>query len=384
MKMIGATSAVLTAKHGCGFLLWEPKSTLPDGSPYTYHTQIGDVLAEFVSVMTQNNIGYGFYFSLTNNFFLNAFGHNVKPPSTLLPGQASVTQAEFEALSLSLVSELWTDYGPLTEIWLDGGCGAMCDQVASRVRQLPNAAGAVAFNGGGVSDSPVRWCGTEGGSPSGWPTIWSTTACVPSWCAPGSGSGSPPNTTNATWYPSGVDMTIQEGDHWFFTPSASLHTVADLAVVYHHSVGANAHLELDFAVDRTGAIAPAHAALYASFGAWITGCYSTPIANGVIAAGQTSTVIAITGSSNVDRIAMKEDISGGQFVIDFKVEALFGGAWIPFSSGTTIGAKRIDVSAAGPALITSIRVTIISAFAPGHNGVSIDVFSGNGCATSEY
>ena len=35
-KTLGATSAVLTAKHGCGFLGWQTKTTLPDGSPYGY------------------------------------------------------------------------------------------------------------------------------------------------------------------------------------------------------------------------------------------------------------------------------------------------------------------------------------------------------------
>ena len=26
----------MTAKHGCGFLLWPTETTLPDGSPYDY------------------------------------------------------------------------------------------------------------------------------------------------------------------------------------------------------------------------------------------------------------------------------------------------------------------------------------------------------------
>jgi len=36
MVALGARSAVLTAKHGCGHLLWPTNVTLPDGSPYTY------------------------------------------------------------------------------------------------------------------------------------------------------------------------------------------------------------------------------------------------------------------------------------------------------------------------------------------------------------
>jgi hypothetical protein len=119
-----------------------------------------------------------------------------------------VTQAQFEALALAQVEELWTKFGDLTEIWLDGGCGAMCDKVGALVKQT-NAAKAVAFNGGGVSDSPVRWCGTEGGNPKAGPgrAVWSTAAC--GWCPAGSGSGAPPNTSNAIWYqPQGGRTTV--------------------------------------------------------------------------------------------------------------------------------------------------------------------------------
>ena len=90
---------------------------------------------------------------------------------------------------------------------------SLCDRVDLLIKTLPNAAGAVAFNGGGVSASPVRWCGTEGGHPQQGPggSVWSTTACPDVWCAPGSGPGSPPNSSGALWYPSGVDFTLQLG-----------------------------------------------------------------------------------------------------------------------------------------------------------------------------
>jgi len=239
MKAIGATYAVITAKHGCGHLLWPTKVALPSGAPYTYHVREDlNVLQQFVDALTAANIGHGFYFSLTNNFYLNTFGHSTRPPSTLLPGQASVTQAQYEDISIALMTELWTQFGPLQEIWLDGGCGDLCNRVSALYKASPNAANAVAFNGGGgVSANAVRWCGTEGGSPPGWPTVWSTADC--GWCPDGSGSGAPPNATSAAWYPSGVDVTLQLGDHWFFTPGDALHSLSDLATFYHRSVGAN-------------------------------------------------------------------------------------------------------------------------------------------------
>ena len=66
---------------------------------------------------TAAGIGHGFYYSLTNNFFLNVISHQAGASKTLLPGQVNVSQAEFEAIALAQVTELWTEYGNLTEIW---------------------------------------------------------------------------------------------------------------------------------------------------------------------------------------------------------------------------------------------------------------------------
>ena len=35
-KALGAREAVLTAKHGCGFVLWDTAVTLPNGEVYPY------------------------------------------------------------------------------------------------------------------------------------------------------------------------------------------------------------------------------------------------------------------------------------------------------------------------------------------------------------
>lgn len=378
-KALGVTSAVLTAKHGCGFLAWETATTLPDGSPYRYHISAEQATAKkFVAATAAAGIGHGFYYSLTNNFFLNVKSHNVQPPSTLLPGQANVTQAQFEDLALAQVEELWTQFGDLTEIWLDGGCGAMCDRVGALVKAT-HARGAVAFNGGGVSDSPVRWCGTEGGQPvrTGGP-VWSTAACPDMWCGSGSGSGSPPNTSGAIWYPSGIDVTLQQGDRWFFTPGAPLHPLADLVSFYHNSVGMNGHLEIDFAISRTGEVDPLHAAAYAGFGAWIRSCYASPVASSSLPAGATSFVLDLGAAAvSIDRVRMLEDQTAGQLIFSYVVEAKVGGTWQPFSAGESIGATRIDI-AASPVVATALRCSITAAFGV-PTGLRLDAFAPQPC-----
>ena len=107
------------------------------------------MLKLFVQECQKNNIGYGFYYSLTNNFFLNVFGHNVHPPSTLIPNQARVTQKEYEDIAIAQMRELWTQFGELTEIWLDGGTGDIGPRVAALLNETL-AFNAVAFNGGCV------------------------------------------------------------------------------------------------------------------------------------------------------------------------------------------------------------------------------------------
>jgi len=291
-------------------------------------------------------------------------GHYVRPASTLLPGQAAVTQAQYEDLAIAQMSELWTQFGPLTEIWLDGGCLDLCPRVGALLNSTL-ARDAVAFNGGGgTSAHAVRWCGTEGGAPAdAGGTVWSTAAC--GWCPDGSGSGDAPNSTGAAWYPSGVDFTLQTGDHWFYTPGQPVHTLAELIAVYHASVGANGHLELDFAIDRTGGVDPVHAAAYAAFGDWIRACYGAPLATGAATPGAPASVtVALPGGgATVDRVSLSEDQSAGQMVIDYAVEvSVAGGAFAPFSTGTTIGARRIDVRAAVDN-VTAVRVTVLSAFA---------------------
>ena len=96
-----------------------------------------------------------------------------------MPGQVLVTQAQYETIALAQVKELWTAYGNLTEIWLDGGCGAMCDRVGQLVRAT-NAVGAVAFNGGGESSlrAHAHACNCAGGEKGQPPPGDVVRACV--------------------------------------------------------------------------------------------------------------------------------------------------------------------------------------------------------------
>ena len=65
----------------------------------------------------------GFYHGSVNNAFLNVRGGTVGKP-TGIPGQAVLTEDEMYKVLLTNPRQLWTDYGPLAEVWFDGGVPA--------------------------------------------------------------------------------------------------------------------------------------------------------------------------------------------------------------------------------------------------------------------
>ena len=260
---------------------------------------------------------------------------------------------------------------------------------------------ALALNGEGISPSPGRWSGTEGSVPPGWPNIYSTTCCNLSAPDPAhtcEGAGCAPDDASglAFYNPSSTDFTLQANDVWFFEPAAPLRSLDEMIAAYHATVGANTVLELDFAVDRTGRIAPDHAALYARFGAWRRACYGgAPLAAAELLPGASSVELPLPGGAGaraMDRVVLQEAVQAGvygQCVANYSLEvrlAAGGGGWAPFgvSGAHLIGAKRIELNAASagavgaPLNATAVRFNVSREWCASH--VRVAVFGPDACA----
>ena len=347
MTALGAKGAILTAKHGCGHLLWPTKTMLPDGSAYPYcvgrnNSYIKqDVLALFQKSMTAANIRHGFYYSLTNNFFLNVLHHKANASPNVLKGQQNVTQAQFESIALAQVSELWTNYGSLGEIWFDGGYTS--DMQVALTKVLENQKDAIGFGGCSsdsscISPNPSTWIGTESGEGACPDGLWST------------GNVKCGDPKSLKFITKTCDTTLQNNDHWFWTPPATaIRNLDTMIEVYHDTVGNNGVMELDFAIDRDGLVAPEHEALYRSLGAWIKSCYGTPViydgsSNIQLNATTWQYTIALQGhdanaTTTVDRVVMREDITHGQRVRSWKLMV----DKVMVSQGTSIGNRRVTI-----------------------------------------
>ncbi len=86
---------------------------MPDGTRYPYRVddaKYGDIVADFARTLSSAGIGHGYYFSLTNSFYLGIEGHAVMP-GPRLPGQQNVTLAQFESMYTAALKELWSQYG---------------------------------------------------------------------------------------------------------------------------------------------------------------------------------------------------------------------------------------------------------------------------------
>ena len=140
-----------------------------------------------------------------------------------------------------------------------------------------------------------------------------------------------------------TDTVLQKFGHWFWTaPGGAVRPLSTLIDVYHDTVGSNGVLELDFAIDRDGLVAPQHEAAYRALGAWIHSCYGTPVPT---TAGTPTRLNATTwryelraaSTTAADRAVVREDIAHGQLVRRWSLAA--DGAVV--AQGTSVGNRKV-------------------------------------------
>ena len=131
--------------------------------------------------------------------------------------------------------------------------------------------------------------------------------------------------------------------------------------VYHATVGNNAVLELDFAIDDTGNVQAEHAAAYKALGDWARACYSQAMGQ---KSGNSSVLTVTFGRAvTMDRVMVQEAFELGERVRAWRVDvqATVGGGWAAFTNGTAVGYKRISLGASQA--VVAVRLSITSAVA---------------------
>jgi alpha-L-fucosidase len=372
MKMV-----IITAKHHDGFCLWPTKTTTHSVASSPWKNGQGDVIRELKDSCDAYGMKFGVYLSPWDR---NAACYGDSPA--------------YNRFYMEQLTELLTWYGKVDEVWFDGANGEGADGRRQEydwqayydlIRKLqPDAVVA-------IMGEDVRWVGTESGY--GRETEWSATVLAPGG-TPESvaineelgvnpmsqdlGSSSLVNKAqHLFWYPAEVDVSIRPGWFWRASEDTLVKDVAKLADIYLSSVGRNAVLLLNVPPDNRGLITDHDIRSLQGLKAWIDEMYATDLLNGARPYGSgasalidgdngtswsprrnrvSSFVPAIAATFNV--AMLQEDISKGQRVEKFIIEALANKQWDTIATGTTIGYKRMirfpEVRA------DEIRLTIVS------------------------
>ena len=376
IKDAGMKMLIVTAKHHDGFCLWPSAFTNHSVRSSPWRNGKGDVVGDVAAACKESGIKFGVYLSPWDRH----------EPTY---GNSPVYNEHF----LNQLRELLTKYGDIAEVWFDGACGEGPNGKKQEydwqsyyklIRELqPNAVIA-------IMGPDVRWVGTESGY--GRETEWSVVPGVArnlnaiaasSQQNPVDGAFVPTdlmgddlasrdkikNASSLVWYPAETDVSIRPG--WFYHESQDdlVNTPEKLADIYYGSVGRNSVLLLNIPPDKRGrinendikALKGLRKTLDQTFTTNLTTAARVTASNerrghkahaiidrdpgtywttddGVESA---TLDIQLARTLTFNRAMLQENMSVGQRVEAFTLQAWVGRAWRDLTKGTTIGYKRL-------------------------------------------
>lgn len=358
-KAAGAKFAVLTATHETGFGLWQS-----DVNPYClkavkWRDGKGDVVRDFVNSCRKYGIQPGIYIGIRWNSLLGI--HNFKAEGD---GEfARNRQAWYKRLCEKMVTELCTRYGDLFMIWFDGGAddpkGLGPDVEPIVTKYQPEC---LFYHN--VNRADFRWGGSESGT-VGYP-------CWSSFPYPYSHSNANEGVRNHNdllahgdadgryWVPAMADTPLRgyNGRHeWFWEPGdddKAVYPLENLMDMYEKSVGRNATLIVGLTPNPDGVIPEGDVKRLKEWGEEIARRFGTPLA---LTSGKAKKLsLDLKGKQKVNYYILQEDITLGERIRAYRVEARTGGKWVTVAKGISVGHKRIERF--GPVEATAFRVVV--------------------------
>lgn len=345
LKQGGFKMVILTAKHHDGFCLWPTKTTKHSVASSPWKEGKGDVVRELRDACSEYGMKFGVYLSPWDR---NADCYGDSPA--------------YNRFFIEQLTELLTNYGEVHEVWFDGANGEGpngkkqvydWDAFYETIQRLqPNAVMA-------IMGDDVRWVGNEKGI--GRESEWSATVLTPGVYArseeTNAALGVTPtsadlggremlkNARELFWYPSEVDVSIRPG--WFYhaEEDAKVKSLKHLSDIYFQSVGYNSVLLLNIPPDRRGLIHQADSVRLKEFADYRQRIFAdNRVVDGeklwqVQPGGEQ--VYQLKPGSVINLVMLQEDITKGQRVEAFRVEAWMNGQWTQIAEGTTVGYKRM-------------------------------------------
>jgi alpha-L-fucosidase len=385
LKETGFKTLILTCKHHDGFCLWPSRYTKHSIKYSPYKNGNGDVVKEVSEACKKYGLKFGVY--------LSPWDRN----------HAEYGKPAYITYYRNQLKELFTLYGPISEMWFDGANGGKGYYGgANETRKINGATyydwpttlslvrsmqpDVIFFSDAGPG---VRWVGNEKGSAgeTNWNTISADTLFAGKAGIEGLlNTGSP---DGDKWIPAETDVSIRPG--WFYhkEEDSLVKAPQQLFNIYLTSVGRGSTLLLNIPPDRRGLFHENDIEALKGFRKLLNKEFAVNLASKAkvtagsfrgnvkeyspsnITDGNKNTYWATddaitTGSfeinlgntSTIKYIVLQEYIRLGQRVKGFTVEIWKDNNWQKVAEGTTIGYKRI--LAIKPVETHRIRVNIYS------------------------
>jgi len=347
-KAAGATYAILTVKHGTGFCLWPSKVNKYNVGHTKWRNGTADILKAFIASCKKYSLKPSLYYNTNSNTYYNA-GYQ--------PFVSDSAHIAYNKAVLAQLTELWSNYGKMFEIWFDGGVNGIEPEVLKLIHTLQPQA--ILFQGPASFKNIIRWIGNEDGI-----------AAYPQWSRANVSTASNGlvridelhgEPDGKIWCPAESDFPIRKNNAWNggwlwkANQENYLFTIKELTDKYYKSVGRNTNMLVGMVVDTSGLIPRQDSLVFDSLGKNIKKLFSKP----VISAKQSRKriiTLQLSTPKQISQVIIKEDIRGGENVRRYLIQAMVGNKWINIAAGQSIGHKRIQKFT--PVITNKIRFSI--------------------------
>lgn len=380
IKDAGMKMVIFTAKHHDGYIMWQSRYTDHGIMSSKFRDGKGDVLRDLSESCRKYGLELGIYLSPADLYQIESpgglYGNLSKPTIRTIPREvegrpfSNKTKFKFNVddyneYYLNQLFELLTEYGPISEIWLDGAHPKTKGGQTYNYNAWRELIRTLAPKANIFGREDLRWCGNEGGH-----TRDSEWNVVPYMANP----------DTLTWYsdmmadhlggreqlcegkylhyqPAETDVSIRDGWFWRDNTHQQTRTADNVFDMYERSVGGNAILLLNLPPDNQGRFPEKDLKTLEETGRRIRETYGIDLLEGAkcpkaLLDNDIDTYIKVKDGEDfvitlpekrwINRIVLQEAIATvGERAERFAVDARIDGEWKEIAISTNIGHKRI-------------------------------------------
>lgn len=380
IKDAGMKMVIFTAKHHDGYIMWQSRYTDHGIMSSKFRDGNGDVLRDLSESCRKYGLELGIYLSPADLYQIESpdglYGNLSRPSFRTIPREvegrpfSNKTKFKFNVddyneYYLNQLFELLTEYGPISEIWLDGAHPKTKGGQTYNYNAWRELIRTLAPKANIFGREDLRWCGNEGGH-----TRDSEWNVVPYMANP----------DTLTWYsdmmadplggreqlcegrflhyqPAETDVSIRDGWFWRDNTHQQTRTADNVFDIYERSVGGNAILLLNLPPDNQGRFPEKDLKTLEETGRRIRETYGIDLLEGAkcpnaLLDNDIDTYIKVNDGEDfvvtlpekrwINRIVLQEAIATvGERAERFAVDARIDGEWKEIATSTNIGHKRI-------------------------------------------